>query len=252
MNVKKIRDLTIIEISNEQSIVIACDSCGGIGFKEGDSLKVSPFFTGRLTARVALFEVLCSGARVITLADAVCNEMNPTGNEIIKGIKAELKCAEISNIVLTGSTEENIPTISTALGITVVGIALNKELKINKVKSGAIIISIGIPRVGHEVNFQSDNENVSYDLIRKLLNEKNVLELVPVGSKGILYEAKALSESNGFAFKQNDNILIDVKKSAGPSTVIIVAIEAEYLNAVEDLDYVNVIGLVVDNKIPIN
>jgi selenophosphate synthetase-related protein len=249
MNIKRVRDLTVVELNDDQSIVIACDSCGGIGLKEGDSLKVSPFFTGKLTARVALFEVICSGAKVITLADSVCNEMNPTGNEIIKGIKEELKCAGIDDIVLTGSTEENILTVSTALGITVVGIVPSKELKVNKVKNGAIIISIGIPKVGNEVKLEYDNEIASYDLIKRLLFEERVLEIVPVGSKGILYEAKALSENNGFVFKQKDNILVDIKKSAGPSTVIIAAIEEDYSHLIESYHYVNVIGMIMDNKI---
>ena len=105
--------------------------------------------------------------------DAVCNEMDPTGNEIVKGIKEELKFAEIDGVILTGSTEENINTTSTAVGITVVGIVSNKELKVNKVKSGAIIISIGIPKVGNEVKLEYDNEIASYNLIKKLLFEKD-------------------------------------------------------------------------------
>ena len=51
-------------------------------------------------------EVLCTGAEIVSITDAVC-EMGPTGSEIIRGIKQELKEANINNITLNGSTEEN-------------------------------------------------------------------------------------------------------------------------------------------------
>jgi hypothetical protein len=60
MDVLKIRDLTLIKIDSEKTMVIACDSCGSIGMKKYDVLKVPPFFTGKFTTKVALMEVLCS------------------------------------------------------------------------------------------------------------------------------------------------------------------------------------------------
>jgi selenophosphate synthetase-related protein len=117
MIVEKIRDLTIVNISDKNAIVVACDSCGSIGMKKGDVLKIPPFYSGKFTARVGIMEVLCTGAEVVTIVDTVSNEMEPTGNEIIRGIKEELKAANINEVVLTGSTEENFPTISTALGV---------------------------------------------------------------------------------------------------------------------------------------
>ena len=91
-----------------------------------------------------------------------------------------------------------------------------------------------------------DNEIASYNLIKKLLFEEDVLEIVPVGSKGILFEAKALSENSGFVLEQESNILVDIKKSAGPSTIIIVAINKEYLHSIEKYKYANVIGILRD------
>jgi len=130
MKVNKVRDLTLVSIDEKKTMVISCDSCGGIGLKDGDFLKIPPFYVGKFAARVALFEVLSSGANVVCITNAVCNEMDPTGQEVIKGIKEELKFLNLDNITLTGSTEENFNTNSTAVGITAIGIIENDKLKI--------------------------------------------------------------------------------------------------------------------------
>lgn len=232
MEVRKIRDLSLITLDEKKTMVIACDSCGSVGIKEGDVLKVPPFYVGKLTSRVALLEVICAGAEVITLTDTVCNEMNTTGEEIIKGIKHELSLAGIRDVILTGSTEENFSTVSTGLGITVVGMAENNKLKVENVKNEAVIISVGIPKVGDEINLDEDSEIVDYSSIYKLLNNKLVYEVVPVGSKGIAYECRQLSESNKLRVYFEEQQKIDIKKSSGPSTSIIAAVDS---NGVKDI-----------------
>ena len=245
MNSRKIRDLTVIKIDNEKTMIIACDSCGSAGMKEYDILKVPPFFTGKFTVRVAVMEVLCSGAKIIAITNCVCNEMNNTGLEIIKGIKDELLEADINNAVLTGSTEENFKTLSTGLGITVIGIVENKNLKLNKSKVGNAIISVGLPKVGNEINLSFDNEVIDYKILKKLFELEYVYEIVPVGSKGILYEAETLAKTNNLKLKLIRPINIDIYKSAGPSTVIIASVKSDRVKDLYLLGNVNLIGTLV-------
>ena len=243
MEIRKIRDLSLITLDEKRTMVIACDSCGGIGMKDGDSLKVPPYYVGKFTVRVPLLEVMCAGARVITITDAVCNEMETTGREIIRGIKEELKEAGINDIVLTGSTEENMITSSTALGVTVVGVVETKALKINNIKNHALVISIGLPKVGNEINFEKDNDIVDYTSIRKLLNFEDVYEIVPVGSKGIAYEANQLAVNNKLKLTLEESHQVDIKKSSGPSTCVIAAIDAKGLDIIKEaMPNVNIIG----------
>jgi hypothetical protein len=243
MEVRKVRDLSLITLDESKTMVIACDSTGSIGMKDGDVLKVPPFYVGRFAARVVLLEVLCSGAEVVTIADAVCNEMNPTGEEIIMGIRAELTAANISEIVLTGSTEENFATNSTGVGITAVGIGSTKRLKINNIKQEAVIISIGIPKVGAEINFKEDNEIIDYKTIYELLNNDLVYEIVPVGSKGIEYEASVLAENNNLKLYLEKVQCIDIKKSGGPATSVIAAVDAKAAdNLLSTVPEANIIG----------
>lgn len=243
MEIKKIRDLSLIKIDNDKTMVIACDSCGSIGMKKGDILKVSPVYVGKFTARVAVLEVICSGAEIITIADAICNEMKPTGEEVIDGIKEELNKAKIDDIVLTGSTEENFITSSTGVGIIAAGICRNKDLKVNNVKRDAEILSIGHPLVGDEVITAQSDEIVSYETIYKLLNNNFIYEIVPVGSKGIAYEASQLSENNNMQIQFKNTAGIDLKKSGGPATSVIAAANPVHVDEIlRTIPDVNVIG----------
>ena len=242
MNVNKVRDLTLVSIDNEKTMVIACDSCGGIGLKSEDSFKCPPFQVGKHTAKVALFEVLCSGANVVCITNAVCNEMSPTGEEIIKGIKEELKLLNIDNVTLTGSTEENINTNSTAVGVTVIGMVENDKLKVNNVNCNCALISIGIPKVGNEINLDNDKEIASYEDLNMLLNIEGILEIVPVGSKGIMYECEQLAINNNLNLEINKDTTVDLYKTAGPSTVLIAAIKDNYLEEIKKMKNLNFIG----------
>jgi selenophosphate synthetase-related protein len=246
MEIKKIRDLTLIKIGDNKTMVIACDSCGSVGMKEGDSLKVNPFYTGKYTARVGLLEVLCTGAEVVTVVDAICNEMKNTGEKIIRGIEEELNAAGIDRVVLTGSTEENFPTVSTALGITVIGIVETEVLKVNSVKENSIVVSIGLPKVGDEVKLSNDEDIVHYCDIQILLHTKGVYEIIPVGSKGIFDEARQLAKNNGMRLVIDGNIKVDINKSAGPSTVIIAAVSDKAMDNIKHLNNFNIIGSIIN------
>jgi hypothetical protein len=245
MEVKKVRDLTLIKIDKNKTMVVACDSCGSVGMKEGDSLKVNPFYTGKYTARVALLEVLCTGAEIVTVVDAICNEMKNTGEKIIRGIEEELSAARINRVVLTGSTEENFPTVSTALGITVIGIVETDNLKVNSVKTNSIVVSIGLPKVGEEVKLNNDEDIVHYSDIEILLHTKGVYEIIPVGSKGIFNEACQLAKHNGMKLKIEENINVDINKSAGPSTVVIAAVSDKVMDNIKHLRNFNIIGSII-------
>ena len=225
MKSRKVRDLVIVDINEKERMVIACDSSGSIGNKRYDLLQVEPFITGKYTVRVGLLEILCSGAEVITIVDNVCAEMEPTGREIIRGINSELKLAKIDDVPLTGSTEENFEVFATGVGITVIGIIDKDKLKVNNIKSNSVIYSIGIPKVGDEIDFYNDNDIFGYETLYDIKDLEGVYEIVPVGSKGILYEAISLATNNGKKFIQNENLNVDIKRSCGPATVVIVAID---------------------------
>ena len=218
MNAFTRRDLAIIPVAGDTRIVIACDSCGAIGIKKDDAFKLSPRLAAKFTARVVLTEIICSGADPISVTNGVASEMHPTGEEMILGVNDELRSAGLTGISLTGSTEENFATSMTALAITAVGVAKESELKFGRAAEGDKFILFGLPHVGAEVDLESVG---LYSEIRRLLSLQGVRDIVPVGSKGIAYEAGVLAALSGMTYKPYETE-IDDTKSAGPATCLIV------------------------------
>lgn len=227
----QIRDLTIVPLPNEQYLVTAVDISAAIGEKPCDALKVPPELTGKMAVRVALLEVMASGAKIIAVNDVVGAEMEPTGRRVIAGIQEELQLADLGHVELNGSTEENMETVQTSVGVTVIGLAESSQLKVNHIKKDALLLGYGEPRMGNELLEKPDLE-VTYEIIKEFVTREDVLELVPVGSKGILYEASHLAQLNDCAFIEKAECNPSwLNKSAGPATTVLIAVNYEGADA---------------------
>ena len=224
----KFRDLTVIDVTPEHRLVIACDSAAGIGEKEMDLIKASPELTGRLTAQVGLMEVVAVGAKPISIINALGVEMEDTGKRIIEGIKEAIKPLNLDEeVVITGSTEENIPVVQTSMGITVVGLIEKKDWRCNKPIKGDYAVVVGIPKVGNEVLEAKENEIISLETILELSKKEYVKDILPVGSKGIAYELGIMSHTNDLEYEIFDNINLDLHRTAGLATCAIIAIDKD-------------------------
>lgn len=236
MKITKFRDLTLIDINDSQIMAIACDSSGGIGDKEFDVVKVKPEIVGFYTTQVALMEILAIGAEPITIVNALAVEMDPSGEGIIRGVKEALAPLNLpEDKIITGSTEENIPVCQTAMGMTIIGIINKVDYRKTTALKGDIALSVGVPKVGNEVISDSGKEIMTIELLLKLVNDHRVNEVLPVGSKGILYELGEMARTNELDFVLEEELLIDIHRSAGPGTCAIISInERDYLTIKEN------------------
>jgi selenophosphate synthetase-related protein len=212
-------------------IAVSCDSCGGIGPKPLDRVRVSGYTVGRFTARVALMEALSVGAEPVCLANTLAVEPRPTGAQIIKGIHDEVRHAGLdSRIIMTYSTEKNIPVRQTGVGVTVLATAASKSLRVGRCKSGDAVVAVGMPHVGNEVLPAEKNRTIAETRdVRSLLNSHLVNEVIPVGSQGILHEARTIAKDSGLKFTPRPHPDVDVRKSAGPATAILCACPNSHL-----------------------
>ena len=233
------RDLSITQLPNGY-LVIACDSNGSIGEKDGDYFPCPTEVAGMCAARVPLMEILSFGAQVININNIVCCEMEPTGRRVLDGIKKELEKINVSIEAVNGSSEENMPTCMTAIGVTVVG--YTDELpKMNNVKSGDILVIVGKMKVGPEFFEGDENEMATYEDIFYLRSLPYVKEIVPLGSKGVIHEATLLAEYNNLLFKPNESG-IDLHRSAGPATALVAVVEKEYAEELVENEKINIVG----------
>lgn len=220
--IKSPRDISLLQLNKKEVLVIASDSAGGIGEKIEDKIKVSNRILGKYTARVPLMEVISVGAEVISLVDNLSVEYEPSGREIIAGIKESLKLLNKVEFI-NGSTEENIPTVQTGLGVTVIAKQSLKSLKKHTASvRGNIIVALGLPLSGEEL-LKNKNKAVNFKKFLQLRKLNYINEMIPVGSKGIVHELKVLAAENNFQFEVVSGKL-DLDKSAGPASAVLVSL----------------------------
>ncbi|HUK50425.1 MAG TPA: hypothetical protein VLV18_05270 [Terriglobales bacterium] len=218
------RDLLLLPIGGSRLFAMSCDAAGGIGAKLRDRVKTSPRVVGRFTARVAMMEVLAIGADPVSVAATLSVEPKPSGNQILKGIKDEIREARTGKLPILCSSEKNVTVSQTGIGVTVLGVLRRSQVMIGKCKPGDELVAIGEPRVRKEV-LEGARRGIIADTgdVCKLRNLDFVHELIPVGSKGILHEATTLANDSELVLRlANSNI--DLRKSAGPSCVLLCAI----------------------------
>lgn len=214
----KNRDVEVIPLEHGQCLVVACDSCGAIGSKEYDLVHVAPAIVGQLTCRVALLEIVSVGAQPKAVSAAISAEPAPTGDEVLAGVRREVNSYCSDDIPIAISTEKNMPTKQTGVGITVIGICKTDELRIGLTQPDDEIYCIGVPKVGDEVARSNEVEILQTSHIQALLALSGVHDILPIGSGGILKEVENLAASVHRSFVRNDKCKLDIYKSAGPST----------------------------------
>jgi hypothetical protein len=243
------RDVQIIPLDPKRVMVVSCDSAGGVGSKPLDRVRASPFVVGKFTARVALMEILSVGAEPVCIASALAVEPKPTGNQILLGVRDEMRHALISpNTPIVNSTEKNFEVKSTGVGVMAVGIAIRNRLRVGRCEAGDEILAIGLPHVGAEV-LRAEKRGVitnSRD-IRTLLRTNMVHELIPAGSRGVLHEAQVLAADSQLSLRRERGMKFDVMKSAGPATALVSACMGGSLQRIAALThkYVTKIGYLV-------
>ena len=222
-------DVSILKVPTGHAIVVGSTSSGGVGPKSMDQVKVDGRVLGKFLARVALMDVVATGAFPLLLSVTLGVEKEPTGHEILEGIKSEARVLGLEpNQVLMENTEDNFETIQTGAGITVIGFANEDELRLGKTRPGDLVVAIGQPKVGDEV-IPAEVKGQIADLRNvTLLSQKEfVHDIAPVGTFGIGYEARMMAYSVGRQLKLEDSKELDLNKSAGPATVVLITIDRE-------------------------
>ena len=227
--ISKIRDLTLIKVSDKHFMVIAVDSDGGIGPMEGDVVKIPAYISGRFAIRVPLLEILSSGATPVCAFDMLTMPMNEVGSDILRGVKDELAAAGLGeDFPVSGSTEDNIPTNMTGIGTTIVGIVSEDDLRPGSSCPGDVIVCVGKPKSGPDDEITLDDpEIISQRTMQQLLNIEGVNDLLPVGSHGVEFEANELAGTAELDMILTDDPGINIKKSAGPSTCVLISCDSK-------------------------
>ncbi|MGY0691997.1 ATP-binding protein [Virgibacillus sp. FSP13] len=217
------RDVLIVPFDQKYDIVISSDNSGSIGMKPADDVSVPYDIVSYFAFRVAYMECAAAGGVPFSVTLQNFND-EQTWPSLIAGIKRGTDELGIVKLPVTGSTESNFSLSQSATGITVLGKRQRKKEQTFANNQAEAIAIIGSPLVGDEVTQQKEAV-ASLNLFQWCCEHDAVLTVVPVGSKGILYELKQLFPNKSLQFSSD----LDLKKSSGPATCFIaVYIKADH------------------------
>jgi hypothetical protein len=225
------RDIITIPLNYEESFIISSDNIGGIGIKSYDQLKVSYDTVAYYSFRVAAMECIAAGGIPVSVVlHNFCGA--DTWSELIKGIQKGLAELKLTEVPITGSTESNFQLQQSALGLVVLGKKLLTKESDKNFTTNLMFAVIGKPLVGNEVIDHAD-QVVPLSLFRDVTQLEEIM-VWPVGSKGILYELNQMFTNIEFT-KDILSTTLDVLKSSGPSTCIIIAFDQDQEEALKKI-----------------
>lgn len=218
--VRRRRDLLVTDVPASR-LVIACDAVGGIGPRPDDSYPADPVLCAHMAARVPLLEVLCARARPTVLINTLCQDSSSAAPMIAEFRRCAVD-AGIDSRAVTGSTEDNVATTQTGIGVTVIG-TLPSGASLPTALPGDAVVCLGAP-----ISAPDDEVHLSRPEIVELAEVRRVLasglahDALPVGSGGIAAEAAQMAATAGLRFRPSPTD-VDMTHSGGPATCVLVA-----------------------------
>jgi hypothetical protein len=220
--VHRFRDV-LYWVDGPTAYVLACDSNAGIGQRPHDSLRQPPVETGYSAAKVALMEVLAVGATPFVLTNALGGPLDDYGQQVLAGINAAVDEVDAA-VAITGSDETNVPTLQTAVGVTVIGHAQAASLRLGGTAIGDAVLCVGVPKDGLLVPYaEGDADIANLSDVQNASRIDAVHEVLPVGSRGVAYEAAKLADGVNGVVRFSPSA-IDLTASAGSCTCFLVAV----------------------------
>ena len=198
------RDVSIISLNEKEALVIAADNSGGIGLKEQDHVKTSYDVVSYYGFRVAVMECMAAGGKPISIViHNFCDDH--AWDLLLAGIEKGLEELGLKGAVsVTGSTESNFTMLQSALGMIVLGKRESSYVDEVSFENRKVAV-IGSPLVGNEV-LEQEKDVIPLSLFHELCQLEDVV-IVPVGSKGILYELKNMLDDPSIV---GDSLICDV------------------------------------------
>lgn len=217
------RDVLILPLPGGLELIFTCDVAGGVGPKPADAVRASAETVGRFTTRVALLELLACRARPLAVLNGLAVEPEPTGEGLLRGIRAEMVAAGYPDLPVFGSMEKNLPTVATGIAVTAAGLRLAGDPPASTARPGDVLLAVGVPKVGGAVHLD-DPEIADVPTLLALLAQPGVHAVIPAGSGGVAPECQVLAAEAGCRAVLEQPVSPFLFQSAGPATALVAAV----------------------------
>jgi len=197
-------------------LIATTDNAAAIGEKPQDIVSASDKLTAYFTARVTFLEQLAANALPTHII--LANFSGDTAwSRYVAGIQQVFEEAALICPQIDGSTESNMPTLQSALSVTMLG---EPQKRTSYELEHLSWYTYGLPLIGNEVLAQPEDV-AQLQAIYHAWKEEIVQQVWPVGSKGLQAEFTRL-----FGRIHVESVL-NIEKSAGPCTVVLLGIHSE-------------------------
>ncbi|WP_274309610.1 hypothetical protein [Solibacillus daqui] len=200
--------------------IVTIDNSGCIGSKDLDAVHVPDEITAYFTARTAILEQLCAGAKPIQLLMA-----NFSGDEVWasyeQGFQRAFDEMKLAMPPLTGSSESNFQALQSAVSLTIIG-----QKKFQRTIQDCAFFVVGEPLVGNDVLANPNKVAKLHELYEGLVDE-TIAAIWPTGSKGIATEIERFI-GNGYTSN------VELHTSAGPSCAVLVAVQYQNIQSFKE------------------
>lgn len=193
--------------------IITTDNSGGIGEKPGDLVAVADQLTAYFAARVALLEQWAAHAEPMSVL--IHNfSGSASWQKYVAGVNELFIEAGLQTPSISGSSETNMTLTQSAMAVTIIGKTVERSSS-----EEANWFTYGTPLVGGEV-LERASEIASLQLLKEAIANGWIQQLWPIGSRGILEEVRSMTGNKEAKVESG----LDITKTAGPSTVVLLAI----------------------------
>jgi len=186
----------------------------------------------------------------MVVVNTLAVEMDPTGLAIIEGVRKEAALAGLTDPgSITGSTEDNVPTVATGMGVVIVGLVDQRDFRPGGSQPDDRVVCVGLPKSAPDDEVSLDDPEIADTATTLALAGLDYIhDLLPVGSKGIIHEQDALAGSAGLILEGEAETGVDIHKSAGPSTCLLASIPPSRLDELRSAikQPISVIGTLVE------
>lgn len=231
----RVRDLSVMTMPDGSQLLVACDSLGGIGPKRDDQVAATAYTTAHFATRVPLLEIVAARAVPRLIVNNLCFEGGVSADEMFRAIVELAAEVGLGEEAVTGSTEENVPTTTTGVGITVIGSVDRGALRLGSSRPGDLVVCLGQPRSAPRFEITTtDGQMPSVAEIVAVLAIPGVHEVLPVGSAGVAHEIAELAGTAGLRHQFIERHRLqdsgfDLSASGGPASCVLVSLLPEAL-----------------------
>lgn len=232
---RRSRDVVLLDLDAGMVLLVACDSIGSIGPKPHDAYPATAETVGHFAVRVPLLEVLCAGGSPQLVVDTLSVEMEPTGAAMIEEVRRVAAEVGLGPERVTGSTEDNVATLATGVGVTVIAAAEPAQLRPGGGREGDRLFCLGRPTSAPDDDVViGDRRMISLRDLARVLEDHDVHDAVPVGSRGVAYEVGELAASAGLVPDLRRDAPFDLDKSGGPASCVVIAVDDDAVGPLLD------------------